>query len=125
MKYILLTSFSQSVEAHLARSILESEGIDVTIEDEHIVNMNWFYSNAVYGVKLKVRENEIEKAKKILEEKCKIEDNEEIKCPKCDSDDVENYKLPRRLFYLSIFLLGLPIPFIQKRWYCKNCKHKW
>jgi len=68
MKYILLTSFSQSAEAHLARSILESEGIDVIIEDEHIVNINWFYSNAVVGVKLKVRENEIEKAKKILEE---------------------------------------------------------
>lgn len=65
-KLVTIGRFSQPLEAWLAKTKLESEGIECFLMDEHIVTMNWLYSNAVGGVKLKVREEDAEKAKRIL-----------------------------------------------------------
>jgi hypothetical protein len=65
----LIATFSHPFEAHLAKGKLESEGIEAFIADENIVGINWLYSNLVGGVKLKVREEDKERALKILQEK--------------------------------------------------------
>ena len=68
-KLTIIASFSHPFEAHLAKGKLESEGIEAYIADENIVGINWLYSNLVGGVKLKVREDDRERALKSLEEK--------------------------------------------------------
>ena len=65
-KLITVESFSTALEAHLAKCKLESSGIWAVIFDENVVNTNRMYSNAIGGVKVKVREEDVVKAKEIL-----------------------------------------------------------
>lgn len=37
-------------QAELARSVLASAGIEAFLVNEHVVNVNWLYANAVGGV---------------------------------------------------------------------------
>jgi hypothetical protein len=53
-------------EALLAKSILESAGIEAFLGDQNIVRMDWFLSNALGGVKLRVREEDAEDAAALL-----------------------------------------------------------
>src|SRR5687767_10460845 len=53
-------------EAGSARSALDAAGIDVAVLDENIIVINWLYSNAVGGVKLMVRREDLEEAFEIL-----------------------------------------------------------
>src|ERR1700683_3807092 len=54
-------------EALLAKSILESAGIEAFLGDQNIVRMDWFLSNALGGVKLRVREEDVEVATALLD----------------------------------------------------------
>jgi hypothetical protein len=61
-----IISFTYPHEAHLAKGRLESEGIDVIIKDELTAQVNNFYSNAIGGVKLLVKDSDYDSAYKIL-----------------------------------------------------------
>jgi len=53
-------------EADLAKARLEAEGIPAFAADEYIVRFDWFYSNAVGGIRLQVAEPDAELAMEIL-----------------------------------------------------------
>ena len=65
-EWVTIAAFTSVHEAHLAHSVLEAAGFDVTIADEHLVSMDWFLSNAIGGVKVLVREDRAEEAKALL-----------------------------------------------------------
>ncbi|MCU4386420.1 DUF2007 domain-containing protein [Acinetobacter haemolyticus] len=54
MTWIVVKSFSFPYEAQIAKTQLEAAGIPAQIENEHTINMNWLYSNALGGVRLLV-----------------------------------------------------------------------
>ena len=88
--WIIIISFTYPHEAHMAKAKLESEGIETMIQDELTAQVNNFYSNAIGGVKLLVKENDIERANIILEEsKVIIQD----KNKKIDDEEETNKKL--------------------------------
>jgi hypothetical protein len=64
--WIIILTFTYPHEAHLAKGKLESEGIEVQITDEMTVQVHNFYSNAIGGVKLLVRETDLQRANQIL-----------------------------------------------------------
>jgi hypothetical protein len=64
--WITVISFIYPHEAHLAKGKLESEGFEVVIKDELTVQVNNFYSNAIGGVKLLVKESDYENALQLL-----------------------------------------------------------
>jgi hypothetical protein len=64
---VTIRQFRDLPEAILARGILESAGIETFFADENIVRMDWFISNLVGGVKLKVKREDVEAANLILE----------------------------------------------------------
>jgi len=64
--WITIISFTYPHEAHLAKGKLESEGVEVMIKDELTAQVNNFYSNAIGGVKLLVKESDFEYARQIL-----------------------------------------------------------
>jgi len=66
MNWKIVISFTYPHEAHLAKTKLESEGIEVIIRDELTAQINNFNSNAIGGVKLLVLENKYEKAIDVL-----------------------------------------------------------
>lgn len=51
---IVVARFSFPHEAHIAKASLDSAGIKCHIADEHTVNTQWLYSNAMGGVRLMV-----------------------------------------------------------------------
>jgi hypothetical protein len=63
-----IISFTYPHEAHLAKGKLESEGIEVFIKDELTAQVNNFYSNAIGGVKLLVKDSDYNNAYRILVE---------------------------------------------------------
>ncbi len=65
-KLVTIASFERSTEAHMAKTMLEEQGIEVFVGDDNLVN--WYLSSAVGGVKIQVPELQAERATKLLEE---------------------------------------------------------
>lgn len=65
-QWTTVITFTYPYEAHLAKSMLESDGVKVIIADEMTTQVHNFYSNAIGGVKLQVAESDAEKAHEIL-----------------------------------------------------------
>lgn len=65
---VTICRYSFPYEAHVARALLESEGIPVFLADEHTINMQWLYSDALGGVRLQVPEAFVERAVTLLQE---------------------------------------------------------
>ena len=63
-----IITFTQPHDAHFAKGLLESEGIETIIRDELTAQVNNFYSNAIGGVKLDVKESDLITATSILKE---------------------------------------------------------
>ncbi|MBO6515815.1 MAG: DUF2007 domain-containing protein, partial [Bacteroidia bacterium] len=87
---ITLKIFDNSMDAHLLKTRLEDAEIPVALFDETFITMDPILSNALGGIKLKIKEEDAERALDILKE---IENapviNEEdqvVTCPNCNSD---------------------------------------
>ncbi len=65
-KLVNLRQYMTLPEALLAKSILDSAGIESFLGDQNIIRMDWFLSNALGGVKLRVREEDVEAATALL-----------------------------------------------------------
>ena len=69
-KIITLKTFTFPHEAHLAKAKLESFNIPTFIQDQHLVGMNIWYSQAIGGIKLQVFDSDYELAEEILIRGC-------------------------------------------------------
>jgi hypothetical protein len=63
---VVVGSFSKPEEAHLLRMRLEAGGIQAFIRDENTIQMDWFYSNALGGVRVEVAEQDEAAARELL-----------------------------------------------------------
>jgi hypothetical protein len=92
--FVTILTLNHPHELAIARGKLQSEGIECFVKDELTIQVNPFYSNAIGGAKLQVRESDIEKAVEILKEGGYIKDND-LQTPKLISDlDKFTSKLP-------------------------------
>lgn len=64
-----IMTFNFAHECGVIRSLLESEGITTFLNNENIVQVDPFMSNAVGGVQLFVSKTQFENAKEILKDK--------------------------------------------------------
>lgn len=65
--WVLLSSFALPMEAELARGRLLAAGIDAKLADQHTVSMAWHLADAMGGIKLQVVEEDLERARIVLE----------------------------------------------------------
>lgn len=149
-KLITVASCSEPIEGHLLRTRLEDEGIRCFVADEHTVSANWFYSNAIGGMKLQVCEADLDEARDILisaleeresddasvdwsevnpdwtfDAETETASEEQYSCPNCDSTEVFYEKFSKQWVFLSILLLGIPLPFLSREWSCRSCGETW
>jgi hypothetical protein len=115
----------------IAKSMLDSAGIQSFLSDENLVRLDWFYSNLVGGIKLMVREEDGETARKLLEENIPekfdvtgVGEYTQPRCPQCGSLDVSFDALNKQIAYPGFFL-NLPIPVNRKGGKCHACGHEW
>ncbi|MGI9104416.1 MAG: hypothetical protein ACR2IF_18385 [Terriglobales bacterium] len=64
----VIRKFRDLPEALLAKGALESAGIESHLLDENLVRLDWFYSNAIGGVRLCVRREDASAAFRVLNE---------------------------------------------------------
>jgi hypothetical protein len=131
METVTLRKFRDLPEALLAKGTLESAGIDAYLVDDNIIRMEWFWSNLLGGIKLKVRPEDVQSANEILNQPIPetldfegIENFEQPKCPRCQSLDINYEQLNRLVAYGSAYL-GVPIPVHTHGWTCHSCGNRW
>jgi len=143
---VLTVTFPQEVA--IIRGRLEAEGITCFVKDELTVQVNPFYSNAIGGVKLQVLERDLNQAVEILKDTGYIKGenlltSEELSlinehsnnqdetekrvgriCPICGSEEIVKTKKAGWFFLLTSLLILFPTPFLQREYYCFNCKQE-
>lgn len=128
-KFALLRRFQYSSEAIIYQGKLESEGIEVYLRDNNIVDSNPLYSNAVGGVKMFVKTEDFDKANEVLGDVSLYavdDDNQPLKCPKCGAEQVEmEISIDGIKSFFKVAILGAFAQFFSKyKFKCQNCKHE-
>ncbi|MBK1878565.1 hypothetical protein [Pelagicoccus mobilis] len=115
----VVARYQKADDAYLAASVLEGSGLSPHIRDGHTIGVDWFYSQAIGGVKLEVPEGEFEKAVELLG----LPPVEEptLKCPYCDSAKVKVRELSG-VAALGIVLFGFAVPLKTRKADCLDCK---
>jgi hypothetical protein len=63
---IVLRRYRDLPEAFVAKTLLEGAGIESFLQDDNVVRMDWFWSNAIGGIKLVVRQKDAEESENLL-----------------------------------------------------------
>lgn len=121
--------FEYSTEAQIIKGKLESEGVKVFMTDNFTIDTDPLVSQAIGGVKLKVRSEQEEKAIKILKEINEYSLNDQggvILCPNCESDQIRLTSSIEDIKSLLSFIIGLILAilpmYIKRKYRCDNCK---
>lgn len=135
-RIVLISVLPQDI--YLAQSLLESEGIETILKDELTAQVHNFYSNAIGGVKLLVREDEHCRASALLkdagyilpeslEEKAleTIRTSERKHCPYCHSKNIRKNKKGDPLMLVFYVLLGALFPVFKPTYVCFDCSREW
>lgn len=128
---VTIASFSFPHEAHLAKAQLEAAGIPGFIADEHTINMQWLYSDAMGGVRLQVPEEFAAEAKELLSKPVEILEDPDThlllqteepspRCPACGTA-MAGRRTDRRAAMISWLLLGLPLFLGRDIRRCPSC----
>lgn len=130
MNLITIKTFDNPIDAHLLRTRIESEGVNCFLFDENIVGLNPLYNVMVGGIKLKIKEDDVDRVKAILIEieNSPITDDKNIAitCPNCESKEIipgfKSMKGTKGLFSAIISFLFMVFPIYYATVYrCKNC----
>jgi hypothetical protein len=137
---VTLWRYRDLPEALVARSKLDSQEVWCVLADDNTVRLDWFWSNAVGGVRLQVADDDAEYAMSLLAEEIPAgftaeetgEDYQQPECPRCHSRDVTFQSEYRgiALIFLSIavvtgWILALPVWIPGKSWQCEDCRNRW
>jgi Putative prokaryotic signal transducing protein len=66
MKWIIANSYNDYFKANIALTKLQTEGIETMLKDENTVTLDPMLGNAIGGIKLMIKEEDIEKVLAIL-----------------------------------------------------------
>lgn len=127
-KFIKIANYQYASEAYLYKAKLQSEGIKVFLQNENTINTDPLLSNALGGVKLFVKSEDVMKAKQILDaipEYSVNDKGELLSCPNCGATTitmVTSIKDVKSFFAFVYGLLTLSMPLFSKQKYkCDNC----
>jgi hypothetical protein len=129
---ITVATFMAGHDAHLARGVLESEGIPASVIDEN-TSATVLYSPAIGGVKVQVNDEDYDRARKILEigpspaeSPTKEEPSLDV-CPKCGSSSVSTnpFSLKTVAAFLVSFFVQIPVLSRRTQRVCKKWGTKW
>lgn len=130
-RLVTIRQFRDLSDALLAKGRLDSVGIESYVADDNMVRMDWFISNLLGGVKLRVNPEDVEVATELLDqpipETLEVEgvgEYQQPHCPKCKSLDITFEPLNKPILYGSAFL-GAPVPIPRNLWKCESCGHTW
>lgn len=127
--FVNIARFQYSSEAQIVKGKLQSEGIEVFLKDQVLIDTDPLISRAIGGIKLNVRAEDEERAKKIIEqiERYSVDDiGNRLQCPECGSYKVEMQTSIKDFksflaFLFSFLTFALPIHTTYE-YHCESCK---
>lgn len=113
--FVTIASFLDPLEARIVLGRLSVEGIDAYVADEQQAINDWYMRQALGGVKIRVRADQVELARDVLRDLeaghyLDVAEPGEAAPPTASTDS-----LSRRLAFFGFFALGLPLPWRRKR----------
>ncbi len=66
-EFVTIATYDRTIDAHIALGRLTAEGIEAQLFDDNMVQMDWLYSIAVGGIKLRVARGDAKAARQVLE----------------------------------------------------------
>jgi DNA-directed RNA polymerase subunit RPC12/RpoP len=127
MDFVLLNSYNNYIEAHIAKGVLEEHGISSWLQDDNTITINPILTNAVGGIKLMVAGAELLRSREILDE-LRQQQKQAVTCPQCGSHNTELVSTPRKavnwLSAISTFFLGDYAIAVAKVNHCFDCGHE-
>lgn len=136
----IVQTFMFPQDAYMAKAYIESEGIPVLLQDEMTTQVYSLYSNAIGGVKLLVRDQDVAEALRLLgeggyivssqtepeEEWVWVEKTEDTShCPFCHSENIAKVRSVNIVALVLYFLLGILFPLFRPIWKCYDCEKAW
>jgi hypothetical protein len=76
-RLVAVAAFGTPVEANLAKNRLEAGGVQGFLSDEETVGTAWHLTNAVGGIKLQVRQQDVEQARAVLAQRTQADGPDE------------------------------------------------
>ncbi|WP_445453050.1 DUF2007 domain-containing protein [Flavobacterium sp. 25HG05S-40] len=125
-KFTLIRRFQYSSEAVIYQGKLESQGVEVFLRDLNTIDSNPLYSNAVGGIKLFVKTEDVIRANEILGDVSLFsvdDDNLPLKCPNCGAEQVEMETSINGItsFFRVVFFGVFALLFSKYKYKCQNC----
>lgn len=127
---VIIGTYPEATAAHLASVRLDAEGIESWLVDENTASVYPFYTQAIGGVKLAVREDDALAAASVIQgldatEQDRYQQNL-YQCPMCGSKNVgENAMRFFWLLLLTLLTFGLYLQMFYRRHKCKDCGRVW
>ncbi len=125
---IEIANYQYSSEAYLFKGKLESEGIEVFLQNENTINTDPLLSNALGGVKLFVNSEDVLQSRQILDSipEYSVDDKGELlSCPNCGSQKIIMTTTIKDIKSFLAFIYGLltlSMPLFSKQKYkCESC----
>jgi DNA-directed RNA polymerase subunit RPC12/RpoP len=132
--FVTIATYDDLFTADFDKHKLEANGIDCYLADENTIGMDWTLMNALGGIKLRVPEQQVEEAQRILNEKdeelladFKLDEKpNDNNCPNCGSNNTGMEKYSKSIAGWTWLLLGFPVTSTPiKHHRCFYCGHKW
>ncbi len=125
MEFIPIRSYDSYVKANLVIAKLQEQDIHCYLKDENITTILPILGNSIGGIKICVAENDITKAKELLNQ---FEEDEKITCSKCGSKnvhyEVENGNVSNWLLAIASWFLASYALKGKEVYHCYTCDYK-
>jgi DNA-directed RNA polymerase subunit RPC12/RpoP len=120
-KIVLLKTFDLAIDANLAKTKLDAHGIPCFLANENMANVYVLPVNILFGVRLMVFKNDVDRALEILNDQ---PEEHRSACPYCQSKNITfqfTKSVPTRLATIvGALTFGIILP-VQK-FRCADCK---
>ena len=124
MKVIRLRSYTESIEANIAKAKLQAEGIACFLTNENFTILQPGMSGQMTGgIDLMIHEEDMQRAREILDD---IIEDESYKCPHCGSDNIiiryGKNAVSRFFLILAGILFSYPVNKASNEYFCRSCR---
>ncbi|MGJ4730532.1 putative signal transducing protein [Luteimonas sp. SDU101] len=114
--FTTVASYLDPIQAQIARGLLQSEGIEAQLGDEHLALANWEWRLAIGGTRLRVAEADAARARAILQAldagEYAIDDEGAPADAALRAPDRESPS--SRLAWVAMVLLNIPLPWRRR-----------
>ena len=112
-------------EADLLCAQLASCGIDAEVPDQNTATVLPLYGGALGGIRIQVKESDLERAREVMREMVHVPEKQDLKCPACRSAKVDYGRVAWPFYALVVLLFGIPLLWLRKKYTCLSCGHHW